>query len=91
MDERFPDEPEDGWTTGRRLYSTELAMVTLCKFTGERYDERCDERGITHPDEECVMMYWSADAITSGFIPTEMLAPEVRTAPGADPTFVEPA
>ena len=87
-------EPVGEWQTARQLHTTEIVSIILCKFTGDRTVEggsTCPHRAVSHPDEECSMQYWSADAITSGFIPTEMTAPEVRAVPGADPTFVEPS
>lgn len=79
------------------LYTAEVLGVALCKYSAgppeyiyetDATTVRCPERQEhQHPDEDCIVMFWSASAIATGNIPTTMVAPVVRSQDG-DPTFV---
>lgn len=91
------EEPEGGWQKADPLHTTEILALTLCKFTGMQMTANpCPLRGVLHADAECILYYFSADAITRGDVPaaTELTAPVVRgagiTSGGVEPTFVEP-
>lgn len=77
LDTPGKDEPEDGWVGGERsLTDTEILSIALCKFTGEKatwsighagHAAFCmDREAKRHPDEQCIALYHSADAIERG-------------------------
>jgi hypothetical protein len=83
-------EPEGGWETAPRLYTSPITTIALCKFTGimPELDMSCVARtDRRHADEDCLQMFYSADAITSMVIPTELPAREVRVPAGGEPTY----
>lgn len=91
------EEPEGGWQAADPLHTNEILALTLCKYTGIQIPAApCALRGMLHDDVDCILYYFSADAITRGDVPaaTELTAPVVRgagiTSGGVEPTFVEP-
>lgn len=94
-DVKHDDDEPDEWETAEPLFTNEVLGVALCKYTGTPAAESFAESVCTarvarrHPDEDCIVMFWSTPAILSGNIPTDMVAPVV-TANNAGITYMAP-
>lgn len=65
------DEPEGDWVTAPLLTSQPLVMLTLCRYSGDRFDNNapvCPARGDTHPDVDCWEHFYSTAAILAGAV-----------------------
>lgn len=61
--------PDEGWVTGERLWDSEIASITLCRFSGIAVDGGCPaRRQERHPDVDCEGLFVSIEALRAGTI-----------------------